>query len=399
MNLAAVTFRDFRIYLIGNMFALNGLWMQRVAIGWIAWDLTGSASFVGFIAFVNFAPTMITGPFFGVLIDRIRVRRAAMTTQVLLFLLALTLFASFALDLLGPAVLAIMSGLLGIVASAYNPVRMSLAPRLVDRSAVASVISLTAINFNLARLTGPAIGGWLIALWGVGASLLIQALCYLPFILALSFLQPRERIRSASDVEPFLQALVIGIRHVLQTPLIRQAILITGVFAFIIRGTLEILPVLADGVFDKGATGLGLLTSAAGSGALVAGMAKAVLPGQSVGHLPRPALISAIAGIALVPVVGLSSSWHLSVFLIACLGFAATMTGVSMQTAIQVDLEDDLRGRVMSLWVMVGIGSAAGGAIFLGLLADLLGFAPALGWVGGLGFLFITGFVLWISSG
>jgi len=394
MNLAAVTFRDFRIYLIGNMFALNGLWMQRVTIGWIAWDLTASAGFVGFIAFVNFAPTMLTGPFFGVLIDRIRVQRAAMITQVSLFLLALMLFACFALDLLGPAVLAILSGSLGIVASAHNPVRMSLAPRLVDRTAVASVISLTAINFNLARLTGPAIGGWLIAFWGVGPSLLIQALCYLPFILALSFLRPRERTRSAAEVEPFLKALVIGIRHVLHTPLIRQAILITGIFAFIIRGTLEILPVLADGVFDKGATGLGLLTSAAGFGALVAGMTKAVLPGQIVGQLPRPALVSAIVGVALVPVVGLSSSWHLSVFLIACLGFAATMAGVSMQTAIQIDLEDDLRGRVMSLWVMVGIGSAAGGAIFLGGLADLLGFASALSWAGGLGFLLRAGFVM-----
>ncbi len=259
---------------------------------------------------------------------------------------------------------------------------------------MASVISLTAINFNLARLTGPAIGGWLIAFWGIGPSLLIQAVCYLPFILALSFLRPRERTRSAAEVEPFLQALVIGIRHVLHTPLIRQAILITGIFAFIIRGTLEILPVLADGVFDRGATGLGLLTSAAGFGALFAGTAKAALPGQIVGQLPRPALISAIIGAALVPVVGLSSSWHLSVFLIACLGFAATMTGVSMQTAIQIDLEDDLRGRVMSLWVMVGIGSAAGGAIFLGVLADLLSFASALSWAGGLGFLLLAGFVM-----
>ena len=394
MNLAAVTYRDFRIYLIGNVFALNGLWMQRVTISWIAWDLTASAGFVGFIAFVNFAPTMLTGPFFGVLIDRIRVQRAAMITQVSLFLLALLLFACFALDLLGPAVLAILSGLLGVVASAHNPVRMSLAPRLVDRTAVASVISLTAINFNLARLTGPAIGGWLIAFWGIGPSLLIQALCYLPFILALSFLRPRERTRSAAEVEPFLQALVIGIRHVLDTPVIRRSILVTGIFAFIIRGTLEILPVLADGVFDKGAAGLGLLTSAAGLGARAAGMAKAVLPGQTPGQLPRPALISAMIGIALVPAVGLSSSWHLSVFLIACLGFAATMTGVSMQTAIQIDLDDDLRGRVMSLWVMVGIGSAAGGAIILGVLADLLGVAPALSWVGALGFLFMAGFGL-----
>ena len=97
MNISALSFRDFRIYLGGNIFALNALWMQRVTIGWIAWDLTASASFVGFIAFANFAPTMITGPLFGVLIDRVRVTRAAMVTQFLLLAIALAFYLCFIL--------------------------------------------------------------------------------------------------------------------------------------------------------------------------------------------------------------------------------------------------------------------------------------------------------------
>lgn len=225
MNLAAIKFRDFRIYLIGNIFALNGLWMQRLTIGWLAWDLTGSSSFFGLVAFINFAPTIIVGPFFGVLVDRIRIRRAAMITQSFLCVLALVLLFSFSTGLLGPALLALLSGMLGIAAAAHNPIRMSLAPRLVDRSAIASVISLTAINFNLARLTGPALAGWLISSWGVSASLLFQTMFYLPFILALSQLQPRERIRSVAEIAPFFQDMALGIRHVQQTPLIRQALL------------------------------------------------------------------------------------------------------------------------------------------------------------------------------
>lgn len=166
MNLAALRFRDFRIYMIGNIFALNGLWMQRLTIGWIAWELTGSASFVGLVAFINFAPTIFAGPFFGVLVDRIRIRRAAMITQSALFVLAIALFLSFLAGVLSPVLLATLSGLLGTVMAAHNPIRMSLAPRLVDRFAVASVISLTAINFNFARLSGPAVAGWLITSWG-----------------------------------------------------------------------------------------------------------------------------------------------------------------------------------------------------------------------------------------
>ncbi len=393
MNLAALKFRDFRIYLLGNIFALNGLWMQRLTIGWIAWDLTGSASFVGLVAFVNFVPTIIAGPFFGVLVDRIRIRPAAIITQSILCVLALILFFSFSAGLLGPTLLAIVSGMLGIVMSAHNPIRMSLAPRLVDRSGVASVISMTAINFNLARLTGPALGGWVITSWGVGTSLLIQAFFYLPFILALAFLRPRERIRTMEEAAPFFQEMALGIRHVLQTPLIRQAILITGFGAFIARGTLEILPVIADGAFSKGASGLGMLTAFAGLGALMAGVAKATLPGQVSGQLPRLALICAAMGVALVPIIGFSGAWVMTLLLVACLGFATTMAGVSMQTAIQIDLEDDFRGRVMSIWVLVGIGSAACGAVFLGTLADQIGLSTALSLVGGFGFLFLANYL------
>ncbi len=389
MNISALRYRDFRIYIIGNMFALNGLWMQRVTLGWIAWDLTSSASYVGFVAFLNFAPTIIIGPLFGVLVDRIKVQSAALITQASMFLLALALFASFSLGHLGLILLPILSSLSGIVASAHHPVRMSLAPRLVERSAVASVVAFTAINFNLARLTGPALGGWIIANWGVGQSLFIQVLCYLPFIFAIYFLQPRQRSSGKNNSEPFLRELSIGFRHVFHTKLIRQAVIITGIFAFIIRGTFEILPVLADGVFDTGAIGLGLLTSSAGLGALIAGMTKALMPGQIPGRLPRLALVSAAAGTGLVPLIGNSYSWHLTLFLIGCLGFTASISAISMQTAIQVDLDDDLRGRVMSLWVMTGIGATALGSIVLGFLIDQIGFAPALSWVGSLALLFL----------
>lgn len=387
MNLAALSFRDFRIYLIGNVFALNGLWMQRVTIGWIAWDMTASASFVGFVAFINFAPTIVAGPFFGVLVDRIRIRRAAMITQSCMTVLALLLFASYTVGILGPVLLTLASAMLGLATAAHNPIRMSLAPRLVDRAAVASVVSFAAINFNLARMTGPALGGWLIATWGVGASLLIQAVFYLPFILALSTLKPRERVRTITERAPFFKEMALGIRHAWRTPLIRQAIFITGIGAFITRGVLEILPVIADGTFNRGATGLGLLTAAAGAGALLAGITKAVLPGQDGGRLPRLALACVFMGIALVPFVGLSTSWSVTLVLVAILGFAATMTGVSMQTAIQIDLDDDLRGRVMSLWILVGIGGAACGAVALGLMADAIGLAQSLAWTGGLGVL------------
>jgi len=390
MELSALSFRDFRVYVGGNVFALNALWMQRITIGWIAWELTSSATFVGFIAFINFAPSMIMGPLFGVLIDRVQIKKAALVTQFLLFLISLSFYLFFTFGLIDEIVLAILAASSGIIASAYNPVRMSLGPRLVSHASISSVVTIGAINFNLARLIGPAIGGWLITVWGVGIALLIQTLCYLPFIFALSLLRPRELQPSTSYKEPFLSALKSGIQHVAENSFIGRALLITALFAFLIRGTLEILPVIADGVFSKGAVGLGLLTSSAGLGALLAGLAKVFMPNQSVGEIPKAALLSTLAGISLIPVVGFSNEWELTIGCIACLGFASTLSAITLQTAIQIDLDDNLRGRVMSIWVMVSIGAAATGALIMGGLADYIGFPMALGLAGSLGILILV---------
>ena len=394
MNLSALSFRDFRIYLGGNLFASNALWMQRVTIGWLAWDLTSSATFVGFVAFINFAPSMIIGPFFGVLIDRVRIKQAAKVTQLLSFMLALGFYLFFTFGILNEVVLSVLSGFSGLVVSAHTPVRMSLAPRLVDRTSVASVITIGAINFNLARLTGPALGGWLIAVWGVSLALLVQMLCYLPFLFAIGLLRPRERLSSGFKDEAFFSALNSGIRHVLKSPFICRALLITALYSFLIRGTLEILPVIADGLFNKGAAGLGLLTSSAGFGALLAGMTKALMPGQTSGELPKYVLASALVGIALVSLLGLSNSWGFTLICISYLGFSSTLSGISIQTAIQIDLDDSLRGRVMSLWTMVGIGATAMGAIALGGLADYIGFTLAFGAGSALGIVVLATFAL-----
>ena len=398
MNLSALKFRDFRIYLVGNLFAVNALWMQRVTIGWIAWDLTSSATFVGFIAFVNFAPAMVTGPLFGVLVDRMKITQVAKLTQILLLTIALGFYLFFTLGILDEILLSFLSFISGLVTSAHNPVRLSLAPRLVDRTSVASVVSIVAINFNLARLTGPAIGGWLIAGWGISTALLVQTVFYLPFIFAISLLRPRERSSSIINNEPFIAALQNGIKYTLANTLIRQAFLVTALYAFLIRGTLEILPVIADGVFSRGATGLGLLTSCAGFGALIAGVIKAFTPSQMVRELPKFALSSTLLGIGLLPLVGLSNSWNLTLLCISYLGFSGTLAGISVQTAIQVDLDDDFRGRVMSLWTMVSIGATATGAIILGGLADHIGISLAFSLAGGLGTVLLATTILRASG-
>lgn len=373
LNLESFRSLDFRLYLFGNAFALQALWIQRITIGWLAWDLSGSATVVGTVAFLTFVPAMISGPFFGVLVDRMPVRRAAQRSQGALSLIALAMAVLFALDLLTLNVLAGAALAIGVAASAQHPIRMSLAPLLAPRGAVASVITLTALNFNVARSVGPAIGGLLIAEWGVGVALWVIFACTLPFQVVLMFLNPRPRQSVASSPAGLWSGLRQGLAHAWSTPLIRRVLVLTAAFTLVGRGMTEILPLIADGLFARGAAGLGVLASAVGIGALGGATAAAALPPPRAGTIPLAGHLAGWGGLAASVLVALSPIWALTIVGVAILGACGTLVGVSMQTTVQQVLSDDLRGRVMSLWVMTAIGGAAIGGLLLGVLADHIG--------------------------
>jgi len=364
--------RQFRLFFSGVFFAVQAIWIQRVTLGWIAWERTGSAGFVGLVAGLSLAPTLVAGPLFGVVADRVDIRRAAFLTNGAMA--AVLAGLALALPVTGAYGLAAAALMIGTIASAHHPVRMSLGPRLVAPDMVQHIVSVTALNFNIARLIAPVLAGWVIAALGAGAALWLSVLCYIPMLLVLPRLSPRDlppRSRA-----PFLQELQEGLRFALSTTLIRDALLLTLVFATMVRGALEVLPVLADGAFARGAAGLGILTAAAGVGAIISASLKAA---GAVGARIAPAvLVAAMAGQGAVVAMGLAPTWALALAATALTGFCATWVGVSMQAAIQSGLPDEFRGRVMSLWIVVGFGTVAIGAFAIGGLAEWLGISAAL---------------------
>lgn len=373
LNISALASRDFRYYLSGNAISLQGLWIQRITVAWIAWDLSGQAAFVGFVAFLGFAPTMVTGPFFGVLADRTPLLRFATWTQSILCALASLMALLFALGMLTQVTLSVLALAIGVATSSHHPVRMALAPLLAPKEAMSSVITATALNFNLARSIGPAIGGGLIAAFGVGPTLCLIAISYLPFIVLLRWLHPRDRALENADARSVLGGLAEGLARVRGDPFMRRVLAATSVFALGARGILELLPAIADGVFARGPAGLGTLTSAAGLGALAASLAVVAMPPISPGRVPRRGWIAVWAGLALGLALAITSSWPVALAVTVCLGASGAVVGVAMQSSLQLTLEDRYRGRVMSLWVMTGIGSAALGAVLIGALSDLVG--------------------------
>ncbi len=374
----ALIHRDFRIYVIGNFFALNGVWVQRITIAWLGWALTDSASFVGLLAFLMMIPTLALGPVLGVVVDRSDVRRAAIGAQIALATVTAGLIGTYFSGALGPVLLAAFALLIGTVTALHHPVRMAMAPRLVPREAIGAAVPIISINFNLSRFLGPFIAGTLIAAFGIGAALVVNFVAFLPLLLALVLVTPRPADGPKRETTGFFDSFREGLAHAASDRVIRSGIAMTAFAALPARGAQEILPVIADGAFARGPEGLGQLTAAAGLGALFSSAWLAthpILPGD---RLPRLSVAAAFASVLLVAALAVAPSWPAALAVLFGLGAAGTLTAVGIQSAIQIRLGDTIRGRVMSLWVTTALAATATGAILLGVLTDVVGLGPAL---------------------
>lgn len=389
-HMSALSHTGFRAYFIGAVPLVQALWAQRVTVGWLAWDVSGSPAFVGTIAALSLAPSILAGPVFGVLVDRTDIRRALRLTSGSMCALLVVAALVAGGPGLGRGGLIALALAIGIITAAHHPVRMSLGPRLVPRADVPGVVALSALNFNLGRMVGPVLTGLAIAAFGVVATLWLCAALYLPMLVAVRWMHPRDLPPAART--SVLHGIGEGLRYIAQTPVARQALILTFAVAVLVRGYLELLPVMAEGVHARGAEGLGLLTAAAGVGALIAALAKTAGAGQ--GGIPPITRIVLVAGVAAMTGLGLSQSWLAALVWTGVMGFASTFCGVGLQAAVQEDLPDALRGRVMSLWVVVGIGAVALGSGALGWLASVWGLMPVLVWSGGIGAVVAGGMVL-----
>lgn len=395
MNLHALRHPQFRWYFAAAACSVHALWIQRVVIGWLAWSATGAPAFVGWVAALMLAPTIVAGPLFGVMVDRGDVVRGGALAYGGMMLCNAVLLAGWATGLAGPTFLSGIAVAIGLVAAGQHPVRMSLGPRLVPTGEVGSVVALAALNFNFARSVAPALGGLVIDRFGVGAALWLTVALMVPPVVIVTRLRPRA-VPAPPQGEGFVQALRRGLGVVRGDALIGQALMLTGIFSFSGRAFLEILPVIADGIHGRGPAGLGVLASAAGVGAVAAAVVKATLPDRAGARIPPVAVAVALAGLSAVAALGLGAGWQTTLGLVAVAGFAGTYAGVSLQSAIQHGLADDLRGRVMSLWVVVGLGAGAAGAFALGWVAQAAGPGVALS---GAGLLGIAGFAAVLGRG
>jgi MFS family permease len=178
--------RNFGIYVAGSSVSLIGNWMQRIGVGWLAWELSHSGAILGLVAFADLFPTIAIGPFGGALADRFDRLRLLRIAQTLIMMQAFLLFALTATGLITVELLIGLVLLGGVVIGINQPARLALAPSLVPRSDLATAVAINSIVFNLARFVGPALAGLVIVWWGVGMVFALNALSFLAFLFALA---------------------------------------------------------------------------------------------------------------------------------------------------------------------------------------------------------------------
>lgn len=370
MSTSALSSRNYLIYLTGSTISLHGLWIYRVALGWFAWQLTGSEFWVGIVAFTQFAPAVVFGPLFGVIVDRIDRRVASIVINSLGTVNMLTLGALTALGYVDIVVLATSSLVQGALDGAHTPVRMTIVPNIVSREQLQSAIASNSISFNVSRFVGPAIAGLIIAKWGVAVAFATNGLTYLGVVAAVSVIEIRSRAPRNTHTSDIWAELLDGFRYVIHHHTIRGLLIVVAVASVFARGALEMLPAFADEVFQRGAAGLAVLTSSIGVGAIATGLVLARHTQWLNSRLIKSTVV--VAG-ALIVAFALSSSFWLAVVIATLLGIVLSLGGVGSQILIQTHVDEHIRGRVSSLWGMIAFGGTAIGGILVGSAASAFG--------------------------
>ena len=367
----ALTLSPFVIYFLANTLSLLGIWVQKIGLGWLTWQITGSTFWTSFVSIALMAPVGILGPFIAVYAERWDMRRAMLVTKILMMLVSGVIFVMQWLDMHSLHSLIVTSLALGILSAFHHPIRLVFISIVVPRAYLASAIGLNSASWNMSRVVGPALSGFAIVFLGLATTFGLAVLFYLPLVITMFFLPLEARAPAKPNKDKFFHRMRDGGRVALRTPIIFTALCMVCLNSFFVRGVLEIQPAIAGQILGGDSRTLAIITAAAGIGAVLAsgwiGLGK-ITPGQVQRSL-WPMLLIGLVGTACLNIAQDIVSMS-AVFLVT--GFTATVAGIGAQTLIQLEVKEDYRARVMTWWSSVSFGSLTVGGIVVGALGDFI---------------------------
>jgi len=347
--------------------------MQRIACSWLVWEWTGSAFWVGVMAAADLLPVVVIGPFAGVAADRWDRLRQNMVAQILSALLAVGLAILVAFDALTLPILLLFVALQGVTSAAVQPARLAMVQQMVAREDMGVAVALNSVNVNLARLTGPALAGAMIAHSDTVWIFILNAAVTFIFVLIIRGIRLAPRDSIPVDVS-FLRLMREGFAYVVRTPAIRLMMFTLLMGGVVARSVLELVPVVAASTFRDTSTGLAVLTGAAAVGAVTAALT--VSNGASRRLIESVLLWWATASLASILLVYAPQA-AVAVTAAVVIGAATTRALIGTQTYVQLATSDELRGRTLSIHGLIARASPAVGALIVGYAADQIGLSSA----------------------
>ena len=369
--------RNFRLFLIGQTLSLIGTWMQSMAVGWLALELTNSAFLVGLVATASSVPILIVTMPAGAMVDRSDKLRLVRIAQCAFLVDATLLWWLTYTDRITIGLLLALAFVSGLIASVEIPARQSLFIDLVGREDLPDAIALNASGFNLARVVGPGLAAAVIAQLGIAWCFFLNAASFVAVLVGLFMIHLPKWVAKEMTASPW-EGVLEALRYMRDTPTVRA--LMTMVTAYSILGVpvLALMPVVARDMFGLGAAGYGLLMSCMGVGGLAGALALA-----SVGYRFSRIRLLVAASIAW-PVLLLAFSFTrvpwVAYLLLLAIGFTMILNGAISNGLLQTIVPDALRGRMMAAYGLVVVGLAqVVGAFVAGSVAHLVGVAVAIG--------------------
>jgi len=371
----ALRYRNYRLFFSGQSISLIGTWMQQVAVSWLVYNMTHSSFLLGLVIFIGQIPTFLFAPLAGVIADRHNRHHLLIVTQVLAMIQACVLTTLVLTGTIAVWHVILLSFMLGLINAFDIPVRQAFTVQLVEKPEdLANAIALNSTMVNMAKLVGPSVAGILIALVGEGACFFINTVSYIPVIASLLMMKvPYTLIPST---RPMLSELREGLSYAFHSVPIRHILLLLGMVSLLGGAAQTLMPVFAIDVFHGGSRTLGFLMASSGFGALIGAIYLAAR--KSVIGLGR--VIAFTSGLFALGVIAFAASkvlW-LSMLILFMSGFGMMVEMASSNMILQTVVDDDKRGRIMSLYTMAFMGTAPIGSLAAGTLAHQFGAVPTL---------------------
>jgi MFS family permease len=365
---ASLAVPNYRRYFSGQVVSITGNWMQMVAEMWLVVELTGSGVSVGLTAALQFLPLLLFAVWGGLLADRLDKRRLLMTTQSLMVLPALTLWA---LTISGSVELWMVYALVltrGALTAVDNPARQSFVVELVGDGRVVNAVALNSVIVHTARVLGPAAAGLVIALFGVGTCFLLNAVSFMAMLAALKTMDA-DRLHALPPAIRGRGQLRSALAHVAATPALWVPLAMMAVVGTLSYNFQVLFPLLASFTWDGTAATYAALTAAMGIGSVTG----ALVTGARGRVSTRLLILSATGFGAFMLLAAAAPTVWLQLAALVPLGAVSVAFSAGVQSAMQLAVDPAMRGRVMALYSMVFLGSTPVGAPLVGWVAEAIG--------------------------